>query len=467
MKRYFGSSLLLLLVLALAKPANTEAQDFFRELGTSRSSGGIGPVVPSDYSYEDGSPSGLRDLQPGQDLSLPGGIEDSDRYNFALGNFRFGLAVGVGIEWNDNIKLAENNRESDFIIRPILNLESTWMISELNTLRFNIGLSYAKYFDHTELDSDSVLISPTSDLAFTFFLGQVKFTLRDRLSYQEDTYDIPQLSNTAKYRRWENQAGIEAELAINQSLSLTVGYDHYNLWTDGDEFTLQDRSIDTIFIRPAYQLNPAIKIGLSASASYIDFDSEDRSDGSGVLIGPFVEWQISEYTNLYLEGGYQTLNFDGTSDYSSATDDQLGLSSDDAASVQNILQDSEDSTNFYVRFEINNRPSEFFRHRLSYSHTAEVGFSSDFYEIDHVEYNADWKVMEHTELGPTLFYEHYTSSGPSGEKADRIGAALGIRYHFSNSLTLGLDYRYVWKDSNLPGSDYYQNLAFLSLYYKF
>ena len=79
----------------------------------------------------------------------------------------------------------------------------------------------------------------------------------------------------------------------------------------------------------------------------------------------------------------------------------------------------------------------------------------------------DWKATEKLEISPTAFYEHYTTSGSTGEKADRIGAALGMRYHFSNSLTLGLDYRYIWKNSNLAGDDYYQNLVFLSLYYKF
>jgi opacity protein-like surface antigen len=467
MKKFLGISALLFVVLSLAKPTGSYGQDFFRDLGTSRSSGGIGPVVPSDYSYQDGSPSGLRELQPGQELALPNEMEDADRYNFALGNFRFGLAVGVGVEWNDNITLSEKNRISDFIFRPVLNLEARWQMSELNTLRFNIGVSYAKYFEHSEYDTNGILISPTSDLAFTFFVGTVKFTLRERFSYQEDTYDVPELSNNAIYGRYENQLGAEIEWAINQSFDVTVGYDHYNLWASEDDFSNQDRVIDTIFLKPGIQINPAIKVGVNASLSFINFDSNDRSDGSGFLVGPYIEWQLSEYTNLYLEAGYQSLKFDGASDYNNEAIDVLGLSADDAAAVRGVLEDNSDSSNFYVKFEINNRPSEVFRHRLSYSHTAEIGFASNYYEIDHVEYNADWKPMEHVELGPTLFYEHYTTSGSLGEDADRIGAALGIRYHFNNSLTLGLDYRYIWKNSNLEGADYYQNLAFLSLYYKF
>ena len=71
------------------------------------------------------------------------------------------------------------------------------------------------------------------------------------------------------------------------------------------------------------------------------------------------------------------------------------------------------------------------------------------------------------EFSPTLFFEHYETSGFGGEDANRFGAALGIRYNLTNSITLGLDYRFIWKDSNLEDADYYQNLAFLSLYYKF
>lgn len=475
MNKSAGSLALLLAALMVAKPSVSRAQDFFRDLGTSRSSGGIGPVVPSDYTYEDASPSGLKPLRPGHDLSAVETQEEEDKYNFALGNFRFGLALGVGIEWNDNIKLSQNDRISDFVFRPVLNIDSEWRISDLNTLRFNIGISYAKYFSHSEFDTRGVLISPTSELALTMYTGAIKWTIRDRGSYQEDTYDIPDVSGLAVYRRWENQAGLEAQWAINQSVNLTVGYDHYNLWTTGNSgtqqqqagFQLQDRAIDTVFVKPTWQVNPAVKIGLNSSYSFINFKDNDRSDGTGLMAGPFIEWQVSEYTNVYLEGGYQSLWFSNGSDFSNAAIAQLGLNETDAAAVRNILRDSEDSNSYYIKFEINNRPSEYFRHRLSFSKTAEIGFSSDFIDLYNVEYDADWKVMEKLEIGPSIFYEHYTTSGSQGETADRIGAAIGLRYHFTNSLTLGLDYRYIWKDSNLPNLDYYQNLVFLSLYYKF
>src|SRR5262249_26775642 len=127
-----------------------------------------------------------------------------------------------------------------------------------------------------------------------------------------------------------------------------------------------------------------------------------------------------------------------------------------------------DSSSWYLKFELDHRANEYFSHRLLGSKTAEIGIGSDFYDLYHIEYVADWKnFIANTEFSPSLFYEHFEKSGGFSEEGDRFGTALAFRYHLTNTITLGLDYRFIWKDSNLPDNDYYQNLAFLSLYYKF
>jgi hypothetical protein len=341
----------------------------------------------------------------------------------------------------------------------------------LNTLRFSLGASYAKYLNNSEYDTRGILLSPTSELALTFFLGEIKFTVRDRFSYQEDPYDVPVISDVARYRRWENQFGIQADWEVNDRLTVTAGYDHYNLWSV-DDFEDQDRSVDTVFLRPSYALTPSLTVGINASYSFIDFESSERDKGHNIMFGPFLKYQLSENTNFYLEAGLQQTSFDGQATvdqdildeyFEEFVDDDL---SRDA--IRDALRDDEtDSTSYYVRFEINNEPTEFFRHRLSGSKTTEVGFFSNSYELYHIEYNADWKIRENTSVDPTVFYEYYETSGNFGEKAHRVGAALGLRQNLSNSVTVGLDYRFLLKDSNLQNSDYYQNLVFLSLYYKF
>lgn len=449
-------------LLAVA-PMTGSAQDYFREYGTSRSSGGIGPVTPGDYTYRDISPSGLQPVDPAEQASA-----DVEHSNFAIGPVRFSMAVGLGVEFNDNITFSEDDRLSDIIIRPTANIEAIYRLSEMNTLRLSLGLSYAKYLDHSRFDTDSVLISPTSAIELTFMLGEVKITARDRFSYQEDAFDVPQISNVAQYGRYENQIGIQAEYNVNEQVRIAAGYDHYNLWTKESAFEDQDRSIDTVFFKPSYGITPTVRVGLNATYSFIAFDSGDRPDGNALFIGPTIEWQITENTSAYLEVGYQTLNYDGEFTPSrlldSITDD---LSDEQRDALRRGNTDSDDSSSWYVRAQIDSKPNEVFRHRLSFSKTAEIGFFSDYYDLYHVEYNAEYTGIQKTSVGPSVFYEYYESSGNFNEKASRVGAVLGIRHYLTNSITLGLDYRFTWKDSNIEGADYYQNLVFLSAYYKF
>src|SRR4029077_20887220 len=67
--------------------------------------------------------------------------QDIDRipYNLLLGPVRFRFSATMGVEYNDNINLAEVNEQSDFILRPQVNLDAIWPITQLNTLRLDIG----------------------------------------------------------------------------------------------------------------------------------------------------------------------------------------------------------------------------------------------------------------------------------------------------------------------------------------
>jgi len=369
------------------------------------------------------------------------------------------VAAGIGVEFNDNINLSEHDRLSDIILRPSLDVEGVWRISDTNRIRFGVGLSYAKYLDHSEYDSDSVLISPNSAIAWTFKTGAFTITLRERLSYEEDPFDLPTLSGVANYGRWENQAGIQVDWDLNESTKISFGYDRYDLWATDDNFTSQDRGIDTIYIRPSYQLNPYLTIGLHTSVSWVDFSEDVQADSLVYMIGPYILWKVNDYMDVYAEVGYQRSNFDGgTTEF---------VVTDRSDVVVGEAIDTEDSSSFYAKLELRHRPSENFRHKIMASKTTEVGFGTNFYDLYHIEYTADWKVAENTSISPTLFYEYYETSGSLNEHAHRFGAAIGIHHILSEHLTVGLDYRFLLKDSDVPDTDYYQNLALVSLYYKF
>jgi len=403
----------------LLAPTLAKAQDdYFRDLESPRE---IAPVVQ---------------LNPEQDT----------HYNLAVGPVRVNVAAGVGFEYNDNINLSDHDRQSDFIFRPSLNIDSVYQLSQLNTLRFSIGLGYAKYLDHSQYDSRGILFSPNSEIAMTIMVGQVDVTLRDRFSYQEDPYAIPTISNVTDFRRYENLVGAQADWDMNSLVHLTVGYNHYNLWViDTPTLDEASHSIDTVFVRPAYKIAPTVTVGLNASASYIQYDTSLFNDAASILVGPYVDWSITDATRLYVEGGYQDFLDEG------------------GGSIGNVG----DANSYYVKTELDNRLTDSFNQRLSLSRTIEAGYTSQYYELLHVEYAADWKLTPDFVFDPVFFYEHYTASGGVSETGDRFGTDLGLRYILTPSITLGGDYRFILNNSNGPDTNYYQNLVLLSLFYNF
>src|SRR5438067_4247175 len=92
-------------------------------------------------------------------------------YNLLLGPVRFRVGASVTGEYNDNIRYSENNEQDDFIISPALSLDAIWPVTQLNTLRLDLGISYAFYLDHPHDDTNGILIAPKSQIAFDIFVG--------------------------------------------------------------------------------------------------------------------------------------------------------------------------------------------------------------------------------------------------------------------------------------------------------
>lgn len=416
-------------LLSILVPRITFAQQYFRELGSPQLTS---PVVP---------------LQP----------EEEEKYNLMLGPVRFSSAVGLGLEWNDNINLADHNPESDFILRPSLNIDAAWRITEMNTLRLSLGASYAKYFSHPENDTSGLLISPNTQLAFTMHIGAVVLTFRDAFNYQEDPFTIFPNGNSfqqndgqpATFRRFTNLFGIQADWQPTELITLSGGYNFYYLWPTSSEFESQQCAINTVYLRPSMQVSPAVTVGLNASASLIHYKENIQNNGTSFQLGPFANIKLSEATQLYVEAGYQSFR-----------------SSDNGS-----ISDTSNGSSWYGRLTLSNRLTESFSHRLSFTKTLENGFLTNFYDLYHVDYGADWRMTPSLTFIPTAFYEHYTTSGSPNDTADetanRVGVAAGLRYVLTPSITAGLDYRFVIKNSNLPNDDYRQNLVLLTLYYNF
>jgi hypothetical protein len=379
--------------------------------------------------------------------------QDVDRipYNLLLGPIRFRVSATVGVEYNSNINFAEVNEQEDFIIRPNVTIDAIWPMTQLNTLRLDLGIGYAFYLDHSENNTNAILITPNSQIAFDIFVGDFRINIHDRLSLQQDPIDQGALSNVADYGRFENTAGISVLWDLNQAL-VTVGYDHYNFVSTTDQFDYLDRNAEIVFGSIDFLLTPTIGIGPEANAVFTRYDQMVLNDNESYSAGGFIEAQITNNLRVRAAGGYQWMDFDR--DFV----DFFGF----------MAPDREHQRDYYANILIGHRINAAIRQSLAAGHESQLGVNSNFIELNYIRHTLTLNVIRGTLLSTEFFFEDADESGGFiDEEFERWGAALALGYQLTRHVTLGLRYQFTTKDSDVPLRDYDQHRVSLDGTYSF
>ena len=401
-------------------------------------------------------------------------------YNLEVGPIKFRFSATMGIEYNDNINLAEDDsftfpnttpglppititthKQEDIILRPQINLNALWPITQLNTLRFDIGIGHSFYLDHSNYDTSSILITPGSQLAFDIFVGDFRINLHDRFSLQQDPVDEVALSNVADYGRFENLAGIAVLWDLNQAV-VTLGYDHYNFIATNDNFDYLDRNADIFSGSIGFTPTSTMTVGVEGNVVDTYYDKNVLNDSWTYSGGLFLETQLTSYLKVRVAGGYQAIDFDNTG----------------------LVNDAHDVDDYYANLLISHRVNSVFSHNLSIGHESQLGVNSNYVKLNYVRHTANWNIFFHTLFTTELFYEDADDSGGQGtlflpipgvpninpfvaEHVHRYGGALSLGYQLTPHVTLGFRYQYTQKDSDQPLRDYRQNRVSLDGTYSF
>jgi hypothetical protein len=366
-------------------------------------------------------------------------------YNLLLGPVRFRFSITTGVEYNDNINLAETNKQSDVIIRPQFNIDAIWPVTQLNTLKLDIGLGYGFYLDHPNSNTNGVLIQPGSQLAFDIFVQDFRINLHDRFSLQQDPVAQLQLSNVADYGRFENTAGVSVLWDLNKAV-LTFGYDHYTYVSTTDTFSYLDSNAEELSFSAYFALTSTTGAGIETSAVFDYYSQDFLNDSVTYSVGPFVETQITNYLKLRAAAGYQLIDFAGGGG----------------------VMDSSDSNDFYANVLLSHRLNAAITQTLSAGHESQLGVNSNYVALNYVRHTATWNIINGVLLATELFFEDGDDSGGIfSEHIQRYGGAATVGYQLTPHITLGLRYQYTQKQSDQPGRDYKQNRVSLDGTYSF
>jgi hypothetical protein len=402
---------------------------------------------------------------------------DKIPYNLELGPMKLRFSATIGFEYNDNVNLSEDasallpgvngpvlvstEKQSDFIIHPQINLNAIWPITQVNTFRLDLGLGYAFYLDHSNYNTNSLLISPGSQLAFDIFVGDFRINIHDRFSLQQDPVAEIALSNVADYGRFENVIGVSVLWDLNAAV-VTLGYDHYNYVATNSLFEYLDRSAEILNGSIGFTPNATTTVGLEAVLVDASYDQNVLNDSVTYSAGLFLETQLSSYVRVRVAGGYQNINFDNTG----------------------LVNDPNDLSDYYANILLSHRVNAVLTHNISAGHETQLGVNSNYVTLNYVRYTANWNILYHTLLSTEFFYEDAEDSGGAGpliapgtgaflfnpfaaEHIERIGGALTLAYQLTPHVTLGFRYQYTQKDSDLPLRDYVQNRVSIDGTYSF
>jgi hypothetical protein len=373
--------------------------------------------------------------------------QDIDRlpYNLLVGPVRFRVSATVGIEYNDNINYAEQNKQDDVIFRPQVNFDAIWPITQINTLRFDIGIGYSIYANHSEDNTNGILIAPSSQLALDIFVGDFRINIHDRFSLQQDPIAEAAISNQVDYGRFENTAGISVLWDLNQLL-LTFGYDHYTYISTTDAFDYLNRNSEELSGTAAYTLSSTTNVGIESYAVYNYYDQVVLNDSTDYSVGGFVESQITNNLRARVAGGYQSINFDSNG----------------------TVADFTDVSDYYVNLLLTHQLNSHIRQSISAGHENQLGVNSNSIRLNYVRHTISWNIIRNTLLSTEFFFEDADESGGFiDEHLHRFGGALTVGYQLTPHVTLGFRYQYTQKDSDVYLRDYMQNRVSVDGTYSF
>ena len=372
----------------------------------------------------------------------------NESYNLQIGPIRFSLSSTFRAEFNDNTNLSQTSPQSDIILEPHLYLNGVWPITKVNDLHINLGIGFISYLLHNDRPgSNTVAIDPGSDVNFDLFIDDsLRLNFHDRFFISYDPVDQATLSNVRDFGRFENIGGVTAIWDMN-AIIVRATYDHYNYVSLTSEFNYLNRNAEIFKPSIAYTVTEAILAGFDGSVMVSYYSQNFLNDSTMISAGPWLETSFGRYLKLRAAAGYQGGYFYGGGGGNS---------------------NNSNLTGWFGNLSMAHRINSSLTQRLAAGHEEMLGLNANYETIDYVRYSLDTSAIRAIPTSFYVFYEHVSDSPDiQSQTLDRAGVGIHFAYRLSSKATLGLDYQFLKKNSNLQDFDYTQNRVFLTSNYQF
>jgi hypothetical protein len=366
----------------------------------------------------------------------------SNYYNIQAGPIYLRLQGEMGIEFNDNVEYTAANRRADVILRPVLDTDILWPLTERNSFTFFSGLGYVHYIRTSALDHP--YIAPDSKLAFRIYLGDFVFELHDQCSAQDNVLLTPSLSGTGNYFQIENITGLDATWDLYK-LILSAGFDYDSVNVLSGPFTSFTHDSDLFKQRSSLLLNATDRVGLELEGGLTFYDQSHFENNTEFAVGPFYEIQFSPHLKAKLAGGFVAHSFTPTS----------------FSAIRSF-------DSYYIDLTLGHDLNKWFSHWLSAGRRVEGGTpNASLYIHDFLYYQVNFYAVKDTRFGFRISYEHGDTEGGLDEVFDRYGGSFFVSRNINRRLTANVTYEFWRKNSDLYDYGYVQNRLIFDASFKF
>ncbi len=385
-------------------------------------------------------------------------------YTFKVDDFKVLVTPSMEMDYNDNINLAKTGVQSDYILRPLLQLVGSYPISQQCLLSFSIGAGYDEYLQHSQysdyrLDSGSLL---SLDMRVKDFL----FNFHDSFSFTQDPGTQPTLANTAQYATFMNTAGLTTTWDL-EDVVLTLGYNHQNTFSSTKQFSYDNSSSEQLLSRAGLKFTPDLTAGVEGTASFMTYDQAVLNNNQNYSAGLYADWSPGPGFHVQPRAGYTIYQFEQTS--------QSGLPSvfyfnGYPTTVGQPIRTA-NVNSWYADLTLSHQISKAITYAFSAGHEVLPGIGSDLGEDYYIRPSVTWAIIKDLTLAASFSYEYGNQgmgniTGNLVETYDWYESGLTLRYPIMKKLIAGLNYRLTLRSSDISAMAYTQNLVGLTLTYQ-
>jgi hypothetical protein len=375
----------------------------------------------------------------------------AEQFNVRYGPVQLKTGASLGVSYTDNVFYSYDRKE-DLMVNPAIDLLALWSITELNTLRLSLGLSYEWYMNNRSLNANAPLVNPGSELAFNLFVGDFRIRLHERFSYQQSLFfnglsgesvRFYNFNDVGTFSRLDNQAGFEVIWDLNKAV-LSVAYNHENFVSTTSAFDYLDRASEWASTSAGFSLGDGAQTGLEAQGSWHNYDQETTlNDNWRARVGPFVEVTFREKINVRAGGGFDTGRYSG-------------------AALEN-----NDFETYYCYARIR-QDTRFFSHSLAVGREHLLGENANNLRTWYARYSIASPVFAHMDVATNLSYNRAKEFGGTFEEEfTYYGAGFRVGSQFHKNWRADLSYEFRLKESDLALRDFHRNRVTLSASHSF